>query len=886
MESVAAGDRPHHDSGSQGVTTMTPDDLDRELQRHLELEAEEQRERGLSPEDAQYAARRALGRETAIREEVRALSPLAAFDDCVQDLRYGLRLLAKHRGFAIVAALTLALGVGATTTVFSVVDAVLLRPLPYPDVDQLVMVWENVKLPGYTNAQNTPSPGNFRDWRDQNSTFIDMAAVRDNAWNLTGSGEPIRIDGAMISASLFPLLQVRPILGREFTAEEDRVAQSRVVVLGHALWTDRFGSNPSIVGRTIQLNDEAYTVVGVMPRGFQFPDPEDQLWVPLGLTPQQLANHGSHFLRVLGRLKPGVTIAQAQADLDTIAARLTAEYPDSNTGVGVSVLSLTDQIVGDVRRPLLIVLGIVGFLLVMVCTNIGNLLLARASARGREFAVRAALGASRIRLLRQLLAEGLLLATIGGMLGLALALWGVGALRWLASAHVPRVHDIEVNGSMAVFNLIVALVAGLICSVMPALRSKTDLNDALRDDTRASAGRASLRTRNLLVVVQVALGVIVLVGAGLLLRSFVSMMQVPVGFQSDGVLTFRVALPAARYRTQQQRTAFYRQAAERLEALPGVSSAAAISFLPLTMSGRTTGVSVEGEPGPAPGQVRMVDFRSVSPGYFGAMSIPLHAGRDVAWNDTPATQSVIVVSETMGRTFWPGQNALGKRLKLGRPDEDVPWLTVVGIVGDVRQLDLVNVPRPAMYFPASQDHGTGDTLHDWVVRTPGDPRTLVPAVRDAVWSIDATLPLTRTQTMAQVRAAATAPQQFTLLLVGLFAVLALVLAAVGLYGVTAYSVAQRTRELGIRVALGAGRGTLLRVVLAHGARLTIAGLLVGTLGALALTELMSTLLFGIGPHDPMTFAGVALLLLVVSLIASLGPAHRATRVDPVVALRM
>jgi putative ABC transport system permease protein len=378
---------------------------------------------------------------------------------------------------------------------------------------------------------------------------------------------------------------------------------------------------------------------------------------------------------------------------------------------------------------------------------------------------------------------------------------------------------------------------------------------------------------------------VVLVGAGLLLRSFVNLMEVPVGFKSDGVLTFRLALPAARYRTEPQRTAFYRQVAERLEALPGVSSVAAISFLPLTMSGRTAGVSIEGEFPPAPGQVRMVDFRSVSPGYFGTMSIPTYSGRDVAWTDTPSTQPAIVVSETTARTFWPNQNALGKRLKLGRND-DVPWLTVVGIVGDVRQLDLVRVPRPAMYFPASQDQGTGDTLRDWVIHTSSDPTALVPAARNAVWSVDATLPITSVQTMAQLRAAATASQQFTLLLVGLFGVLALVLVIIGLYGVTAYSVAQRTRELGLRVALGARRGALLRAVLAHGVRLTIVGLAVGVSAALALTELMSTLLFEIGPRDPMTFAGVALLLLVVSLIASLGAAHRATRVDPVVALKM
>jgi predicted permease len=473
---------------------------------------------------------------------------------------------------------------------------------------------------------------------------------------------------------------------------------------------------------------------------------------------------------------------------------------------------------------------------------------------------------------------------MGGALGLALALLGMGVLQWLAPAALPRLNDLEINRSIAVFNCAVALVAGLICGVIPALRSKRDLSDTLRDDSRATAGRTSLRTRNVLVVVQVALGVVVLVGAGLLLRSFVSLLHVPIGFRSDGILTFRVALPAARYRTEQQRSGFYQQVADRLRALPGVSSAAAISFLPLSMSGRMTGVSVEGDAARAP--VRMVDFRSVSPGYFTAMSIPIRGGRDVAWSDTPAAPPVIVVSETTAHTFWPDQNALGKRLKRGRPDSKEPWLTVVGVVNDVRQLDLVSVPRPAMYFPASQDHGSGDTLRDWVVRTSSDPGALVPSVRSAVWSIDATLPVTRVQTMAQVRGAATASQRFTLLVVGGFGVLALLLAAIGLYGVTAYNVSQRTRELGIRVALGARRGALLRSVLMQGARLTIVGLLIGTVAALALTELMSTLLFEIGPRDPITFAGVTLLLLIVAVAAAYGPAHRATRINPVVALKI
>jgi putative ABC transport system permease protein len=863
------------------------DDLDRELRAHLENETDDLRARGLSDEDARTAARRALGSEAIIREEVRALSPWAALDDAAQDARYGLRLLKKHPGFAIVAALTLALGVGATTTIFSVVHAVLLRPLPYADADRLAMVWENVNLPQYKNAQNSPAPGNFRDWRAGNSTMLDLAAMRDGAWSLTDNGDPARVGGEMVSAALFRLLQIEPALGRVFSADEDRASPSRVVLLGHGLWVDRFGSDPAMVGRTIHLNDEPYTVVGIMPRGFQFPDTDDQLWVPLGLSPDQLANHGSHFLRVVGRLKPDVTVAQAQADLETVAARLTRQYPDSNTSVGVTVLSLPEQTVGDVRRPLLVLLGIVGFVLLMVCANIGNLLLARASVRGREFAVRAALGASRTRLLRQMLAESVLLAAVGGALGLALAWWGVVALRWLAPANLPRLDAIAVNGSVAAFNIVIAVAAGVLCGILPALHSQLgDLHGALKDEARASSAGVRLRARNLLVVAETALGVVVLVGAGLLLRSFVHLSQVPLGFKPDGVLTFRVVLPTARYRTEPQRTAFYRQLIERLQGLPGVKSVAGITAVPLGATGRTTGVSIEGQPPPAPGQIRMVDFRTVSPGYFNAMSIPLLEGRDVAWSDTNTTQLSIVVSETLARTFWPNQQAIGRRIKPGRSDNpDIQWLTVVGIAADVRQVDLVRTPRPAMYVPASQDQSTGDTLRDWIVRTGGDPIALAASARGAVWALDPTLPIARVQTLDQVKSAATASQQFNLLLVGLFGVLALVLAAVGLYGVTAYSVSQRTRELGIRVALGARRGALLRLVLAHGARLTLIGLAIGTAAALALTQVMSTLLFGVGARDPLTFVGVALLLLAVSLVASFVPAHRATRVDPVVALR-
>jgi putative ABC transport system permease protein len=864
------------------------DDLDRELRTHLEIEAEDQRDAGLNAADARDAARRLLGNTTAVREEVYLMSKWAALDALAQDVRYGLRLLRKHPGFTLVAALTLALGVGANTAMFSVVEAVLLRPLPFPQADRLVMVWENVNLPAYKNDQNTPSPGNFNEWRTQSTAFTGMAAIGYRAWNLTGAGDPIRIAGEAVSAELFPLLGVEPLLGRTFTADEDRAGGPSVAMLGFGLWTERFGADPAIVGKTIRLDDAPYTVVGVLPRGFAFPDPDDRLWVPIALTPQQLQNRGSHFLRVVGRLKPGVTVAQAQGELDGIAARLTKQYPNSNTGVGVRVMSLREQRVGQVQTPLLLLLAIVGFVLLMVCANIGNLLLARASARERELAVRAAIGATGGRLLRQLLTETLLLALIGGAAGLALAAWGVTALRWLAPASLPQATDLSVNGVVGLFNFAVASVAGLVCGIAPAWQAKRgDLHEALKADARGASHRSGTRARGALIVAETALGVIVLVGAGLLLRSFWQLEHVALGFKTDRVLTFRMVLPPARYATPLARAAFYRQAIDRLSAAPGVQSAAGITFLPLTMAGRTTGINVEGDPPPLPGQVKFVDFRSITPGYFSAVAIPFQSGRDIAWSDNGDRPPVIVISDAAARAFWPGRDPIGKRIKLGPSnDNSIPWITVVGVVGNVQQLDLVRQPRPAIYLSAAQDVVTGDTLRDWVVRANGsDPGALAPDARAAIRAIDPTLPLTRVQTFEQIRSTALAREQFTLLLVGLFAVLALILAAVGLYGVTAFAVAQRTRELGIRVALGAGPGDVVRLVLKLGGRLVATGLIIGLAIALALSQLMSTMLFGVGARDPMTFAVVALVLATVSLVACYLPARRALRLDPVAALR-
>src|SRR5262245_40840691 len=632
-------------------------------------------------------------------------------------------MLRRHAGFTAVAALTLALGIGANTAMFSVVEAALLRPLPYPAADRLMMLWEDVNIPAYKNDQNTPAPGNFNDWRRRSQSYSGVAAIGFRAWNLTGSGDPIRIAGEAVSSQFFEVLGVPPALGRAFTTDDDVPGSERVAILGHSLWNDRFGGDPSAVGRTLMLDDRSYAIVGVMPRGFAFPDPDDQLWVPIALTPEQLANHGSHFLRVVARLAPGVTAAHAQAELDAIAAQLTKEFPLSNAGVGARVMSLRDVVVGDVRRPLLVLAGMVGFVLLMVCANIGNLLLARASAREREFAVRAALGAGRGRVVRQLLTESLLLAAIGGAAGLALASWSLAALRWLAPASLPHAETISINGVVAAFNVGIACVAGLVCGVAPAWAAgRSDLHAAIKAEARAASHRAGTRARNLLVVAETALGVIVLVGSGLLLRSFWELQHVAIGFESDRLLTFRVVAPQARYDTIQKRSIFLRTLAGRLNASPTVQSAAGITFLPLTLSGGTTGVNIEGDPPPTPGEVKFVDFRSVTPGYFSTMRIPLLAGRDVAWSDTPEHPNVIIVSQAAAQAFWPTRDPIGRRLKTGRAsDPAIPWLTVIGVVGNVRQLDLTRQPRPAIYFAGTQDAGTGDVVRDWVVRAHEEP---------------------------------------------------------------------------------------------------------------------------------------------------------------------
>ncbi len=858
-------------------------ELDEEVRGYADLLAQEKIRAGMSAAQARREAKMELGGVEQVKEQVRGVRAGHFLETLWQDVRFAARMLRKSPGFTAVAVLTLALGIGANTAIFSMIDAVLLSELPYPNPQQLVMVWEDVHLPHYQNSENTPAPGNYMDWKKQSTVFSSMAAIGYRSWNLTGSGEPVRVEGEAFSSDIFSVLQTYPIAGRAFTAEEDRPGASHVALLGYGLWMSHFGGDKSVVGRAIQLDGADYRVIGVMPRGFRFPDPDDQLYVPLALSPDAIANHGSHYLRVVARLNPRVTVAQAQSDLQVIARRLTRQYPDSNTGVGVRVVSLGEQVAGNMRRPLFILLGVVGLLLLMVCANVASLMLARASVRAREIAVRAALGASRVRLVRQLLVESMLLAFSGGALGLAVAFWGIYALSSYAPVSL-GLPGIRLDAVVCIFTLAVSLVAGVIFGLAPAFQSsRLNLSSVLQEGARESVPRAHRRSHGLLIVTEMALGVLVLVGTGLLLRSFVHLKGIPLGFQPRNVLTFRAILRGPGYSTLAQQAAFYRQVVDRVGALPGVRGVGGITFLPLTLQGRTRAFSVEGQPPAALGELPFADFRSVSPGYFAAMRISIVQGRGFSWSDTPNRPLVAVISASMAG-LWPGGNAIGKRFKLGAASDNVPWITVVGIVGNVKQAQLTGPPRPAMYFPAMQDPGIGDTLRDWVVRA-RDDAALVPAIRSALSSIDPALPVSRVQTMEHVSSEYLGPQRFELSLTMLFGIAALILAAVGLYGVTSYTVARRTHEIGIRMTLGAQRQDVVRMVVTQGAKLALIGIAIGLAGALALTRLMASLLFDVTPTDPLTFAGVATVLTIVALVACYIPAWRATRVDPMTALR-
>ncbi len=809
----------------------------------------------------------------------------------LNDFRYGVRVLARRPWFTAVAVLTLALGIGANTAVFSLVSAVFVRPLKYREAERLVMVWEVVERLGF--ARDNPAVANFADWRSQNRVFEDMAATRHLTYDLTGGGgEPEKLLALGVGANFFPLLGVEPALGRAFHADEDRPGAPRVAVLGHGLWQRRFGGDPGVVGSELLLDGEKYTVVGVMPRGFQFDTAGVDLWTPIAFTPEQLAERGIHYLSVVARLRPGVTIEQADADVKAITARIAAAYPDEAGGVGASVIPVREYLAGGSRASLLMLLAAVAMVLLIACANVAGVLLSRAAARRREIAVRAALGASRWRIVRQLLAESVLLGGAGGALGLLLALWAFAFLGQLVPAGMREMAEPRLDFSVLCFTLLVSLLAGVVFGLAPALQaSKTDLNDALKQAGGRGGAGEGRRLRGAFVVSQVALSLVLLVGAGLLFQTLQRLREQYTELRPESVLTVRTQLAENRYGEPARRAAFYDEVLSRVRSLPGVVAAGYTTAVPLTRKGGANGLSLEGRDNGA-GASWNANHRQVSPDFFRAMGMALREGRDFDARDDAGAPAVAAVNETMARSFWPGESALGKRFKVGAPDSPVPWLTIVAVVSDVRQMGADAPVKAEMYVPYRQAAPLWKTApysfftpRDLVVRASVPPPSLVPAVRAAVGEIDAYQPVAGVRTMDEVLGRETAQRSVGVTLLAAFAALALLLSALGIYGVLAFFVVQHTPEIGVRVALGARPLDVLRLVVGRGMKLALAGVGVGLLGALALTRLMRSLLFGVSAADPLTFVGVALLLTLVALLACLIPARRATKVDPMVALR-
>ncbi len=858
-------------------------ELDEELRYHLEKQVEQNVRGGMSPEEARHAARRSFGGVEQSKEQCRDARRVRLFEELWQDLRYGLRMLWKNPGFTLIAILALALGIGANTAIFSVVNTVLLRPLPYKDPDRLVMVWEDNTKKGF--PRDTPAPANFIDWRDQNQVFEGMAAIAEQSFNLTGIGEPERIDGRRVSASLFPLLGVEPQLGRAFLPEEDSPGGSRVVILSYGLWQRRFGSDVNITGKPLTLNGESYTVVGVMPPHFQFPSREDQLWVPIAFTSQGAANRGGHYLEVIARTKPGITLEQAQAAMNTIAARLQQQYPDQNTDIGAVVIPLHEQVVGDIKPALLVLLGAVGFVLLIACANVANLLLARAAVRQKEIALRVALGASRLRLIRQFLTESILLAALGGAVGLLLSLWGVNLLKAFVPENISQAHAVTIDAKVLGFTVMVSMLTGLIFGLAPATQaSNFNLNETLKEGGRDSAaGSRGNRIRGVLVVAEVAVSLVLLVGAGLLINSFLRLRNVDPGFRADNLLTMRLVLPRQKYPDQTRRTDFYTDLIRRVEALPGVRSAAVTNWIPLVPQGDSQGISIEGRPDPGPGKNPIVVTRVISPHYFSTMGIQLSQGQQFGEQGRPDSPRVAIISEAMAQRFWPGEDPMGKRFKTGGFNSPNPWMEIVGVTKDVRQVKLDADPKPQMYVPYTQPEFFVPS--HLVVKTNVEPGSLAATVRRTVWEIDRDQPVSNVSTMEEVLSESVARQRFTMLLLCVFAATALALASIGIYGVMSYSVAQRTHEFGIRMALGARGLDVLKLAISQGAKLILIGVAIGLASSFILTRFMSSLLFDVTATDPLTFMGVSLLIVVIALVACFIPARRATKVDPLIALR-
>ena len=801
----------------------------------------------------------------------------------VAELRLAARALLRRPAFSGIVVLTLALGLGANTAIFSVVNAVLLKPLPYPEPERLVMVWERNRDRD-ANERNVVSPANYLDWQRQSEVFESMAAGIDWHISLTGDGEPEELHVEYVTASFFPTLGGRAAIGRTFTTEEDAPNAPRVAVLSDALWRRRFGADRGIVGRSITLNGRPHTVVGIMPPGFRLEGTaqEPQLWVPLGLDPAlDYREAVGRYLFSVARLKPGVSAERARSELATIASRLEQTYPRFNAGWGVNVVPLDEQVVGAVRRALLVLGGVVGFVLLIACANVANLQLAQAAARQREIAVRSALGASAWRLVRQLLGESVLLALAGGALGVLLAFWATAALGAIAPSAVPRMREVAIDGRALGFTTVLALLSALLFGIIPAIHvARSDLQETLKSGGRGAAGGRD-RARAGLVVSQIAMSLVLLVGAGLMLKSFARLQRTDPGFDPERVLTARISLSGPRYRDDARQVAFFRQVLERVSVIPGVEAAGAVNWLPLSGLRSATSFFVEGRPIPGPGEEPSADVRAVDANYFPAIGIPLLRGASFTGRETADEPKTIVVSETFARANFSGEDPIGRRIHM--PWGDTLVGRIVGLVGDVKHVGLDSVAPATMYWALPQFPSNFMTL---VVRTrSGDPARLGPAVSRAVWAVDPNQPVADVKPMEAYLGDSIARRRFNATLLASFAGLALVLAAVGLYGVVSYSVVQHTREFGIRMALGASAATVRGGVLRQSLVLALVGVAAGVVGALALTRLLSGLLYDVSATDPAVFAGIALLLTAVALLAAYLPARRATRVDPLEALR-
>jgi putative ABC transport system permease protein len=867
------------------------DDLDQDIRDHIERETQDNIDRGMPPEEARYAAVRKFGNVTRVKEETREVWSFVWFEQLMQDVRYALRTLRKNPGFAGTAILTLALGIGATTAIFSVVDSVMLKPLPFPTADRLVRIGSVFVANGHGGVASYPD---FLDWRARNHVFEGMAVSRTNDFTLIGPREPLHLQGAVVSAQLFSLLGVTPALGRSFLPEEDNPAAANgtdPVILSYGLWQREFGSDASVLGRTIRIGDQPFTVIGVMPQAFQFPIQADpiELWTTIGVDAAGGANamtaqRGAHYLDVDGLLKPGITLEQAQAEMATIALTLNKEHPENKPRT-VRIVPELRGLIGALRTPLLVLLGAVGFVLLIVCLNVANLLLALATGRHKEMAVRAVLGASRRRTISQLLTESVSLGLLGGGLGLALALASLRLLVRLIPMDVPRLTAVGLDARLLTFSILLSLLAGMLFGLAPAMQaSRISLTDSLKESGHGPGeGKERSRLRDALVVCEVSLAVVLLVGAGLLIQSFLHLTRVDPGFDPHHVLTFQLDSPAG---LQDSRgPAFFREVVTRLRALPGVSSASAVASLPLTGDNIASSIEIEGEPTPM-GSRPTADFNAVEPNYFRALGTALLAGRDFTERDDSKSTPVVIVNRTLARRFFPNQNPLGKHVRTGigngyGPGES-PMREIVGVINDVKQSGLGADAAPEVYAPLAQSP-FGTMLI--VVRTANDPRSIVDAARLQVASLDKNTPIYHVETLDQYFAQSVSEPRFITLLLSGFAGLALLLASLGIYGVISYIVVQRTREIGIRMALGAEAGEVVLSVLRRGLLLAAIGATIGLAGAFGLVHLLPGLLYGVRATDPMTLAAAPLVLLMVAAIASYIPARRAARVDPMIALR-